>query len=55
MQDPSRLTATAAAHLIRTGRLAPTDLLEACLARIYTHLDVVIAPEILSPCKIPPA
>jgi Asp-tRNA(Asn)/Glu-tRNA(Gln) amidotransferase A subunit family amidase len=32
--DPSRLTATEAAHLIRDGRLLPTDLMESCLARI---------------------
>jgi Asp-tRNA(Asn)/Glu-tRNA(Gln) amidotransferase A subunit family amidase len=34
MDDPSRLTATEAARLIRTNRLKPADLLEACLARI---------------------
>ncbi len=34
MQDPSRLTATAAARLIREGKLRPEALMEACLARI---------------------
>jgi Asp-tRNA(Asn)/Glu-tRNA(Gln) amidotransferase A subunit family amidase len=34
MEDPSRLTATEAARLIRTNRLKPAELLEACLARI---------------------
>lgn len=34
MQDPSRLTATACARLIRSGTLKPEALLEACLARI---------------------
>jgi Asp-tRNA(Asn)/Glu-tRNA(Gln) amidotransferase A subunit family amidase len=34
MQDPSRLTATEAAQLIRDGRLRPVELMEACLARI---------------------
>jgi Asp-tRNA(Asn)/Glu-tRNA(Gln) amidotransferase A subunit family amidase len=32
--DPSRLTAPEAAHLLRDGRLLPTDLMESCLARI---------------------
>ena len=48
MQDPSRLTATEAARLIRAGRLQPADLLAACLARIsererdvraFAHID----------------
>jgi Asp-tRNA(Asn)/Glu-tRNA(Gln) amidotransferase A subunit family amidase len=34
MQEPSRLTATEAARLIRDGRLRPADLMESCLARI---------------------
>jgi len=34
MPDPSRLTATEAARLIRDRRLSPDDLMEACLARI---------------------
>jgi Asp-tRNA(Asn)/Glu-tRNA(Gln) amidotransferase A subunit family amidase len=34
MQESSMLTATEAARLIRDGRLQPTDLMEACLARI---------------------
>jgi Asp-tRNA(Asn)/Glu-tRNA(Gln) amidotransferase A subunit family amidase len=34
MQDPSRLTATEAVRLIRTNRLPPAELLDACLARI---------------------
>lgn len=32
--DPSRLTATDAARLIRDGQLRPTELMEACLERI---------------------
>ena len=31
MQDPARLTATAAARLISDGALDPIDLMEACL------------------------
>jgi Asp-tRNA(Asn)/Glu-tRNA(Gln) amidotransferase A subunit family amidase len=34
MPDPSWLTATEAARLIHDGRLQPTELMEACLARI---------------------
>jgi len=34
MPDPSRLTATEAARLIRDRRLSPEELMEACLARI---------------------
>ena len=34
MPDPSRLTATEAARLIRDSRLSPEDLMEACLAQI---------------------
>ncbi len=34
MQDPARLTATAAARLIRDGALHPADVMEACLERI---------------------
>jgi Asp-tRNA(Asn)/Glu-tRNA(Gln) amidotransferase A subunit family amidase len=34
MREPSRLTATEAARLIRDGRLKPADLMESCLARI---------------------
>jgi Asp-tRNA(Asn)/Glu-tRNA(Gln) amidotransferase A subunit family amidase len=34
MQEPSKLTATEAARLIRDGRLQPVDLMESCLARI---------------------
>ncbi|MDA8050295.1 MAG: amidase [Rhodospirillales bacterium] len=41
MSDPSRLTATAAARLIREGRLRPEALMEACLARIaFRESDV---------------
>jgi Asp-tRNA(Asn)/Glu-tRNA(Gln) amidotransferase A subunit family amidase len=34
MQEPSNLTATEAARLIREGRLRPADLMASCLARI---------------------
>jgi Asp-tRNA(Asn)/Glu-tRNA(Gln) amidotransferase A subunit family amidase len=34
MQEPSTLTATEAARLIRDGRLTPADLMASCLARI---------------------
>jgi Asp-tRNA(Asn)/Glu-tRNA(Gln) amidotransferase A subunit family amidase len=34
MEDPSRLTAAAAARLIRADRLKPAELLDACLARV---------------------
>jgi Asp-tRNA(Asn)/Glu-tRNA(Gln) amidotransferase A subunit family amidase len=34
MQEPSALTATEAARLIRDGRLAPADLMASCLTRI---------------------
>ncbi len=43
MQDPARLTATAAAGLIREGRLHPHDLMEACLARIAAREPAVRA------------
>ncbi len=52
MQDPSRLTATAAAHLIRTGRLAPTELLEACLARIGEREGDVHAFAFIDPVQV---
>src|SRR3984957_4092658 len=34
MQEPSKLTASEAARLIRGGRLHPADLMESCLARL---------------------
>ncbi len=34
MQDPARLTATEAARLIRSEKLRPIELMDACLARI---------------------
>jgi len=37
MPDPSRLTATEAARLIRDRRLSPEELMDACLARIAAH------------------
>jgi Asp-tRNA(Asn)/Glu-tRNA(Gln) amidotransferase A subunit family amidase len=43
MQEPSRLTATQAARLIRDGRLKPADLMEACLARIAEREPTVRA------------
>jgi Asp-tRNA(Asn)/Glu-tRNA(Gln) amidotransferase A subunit family amidase len=43
MSDPSRLTATAAARLIRDGRLRPAELMEACLARIAEREPVTHA------------
>ncbi|HME26756.1 MAG TPA: amidase [Acetobacteraceae bacterium] len=43
MQDPARLTATAAARLIRDGRLRPVELMEACLARIAAREPAVRA------------
>jgi len=47
--DPTRLTATQAAHLIRSGRLNPRDLLEACLARIADRDPVVRALAFIDP------
>ena len=43
MQDPTKLTATEAARLIRDGRLRPMDLMEACLARIAEREPAVRA------------
>ena len=43
MQDPARLTATAAARLIRDGALTPGELMEACLARIVEREPAVRA------------
>jgi Asp-tRNA(Asn)/Glu-tRNA(Gln) amidotransferase A subunit family amidase len=43
MQEPSTLTATEAARLIRDGRLTPVDLMESCLARIAEREDAVRA------------
>ena len=43
MQEPSRLTAIAAARLIREGRLRPDELMESCLARIDEREAVVRA------------
>jgi Asp-tRNA(Asn)/Glu-tRNA(Gln) amidotransferase A subunit family amidase len=43
MQEPSMLTATEAARLIRDGRLQPADLMEACLARIAERETAVRA------------
>jgi len=43
MNDPSRLTATVAARLIRDGKLHPIELTEACLARITEREPLVRA------------
>ena len=43
MPDPSKLTATEAARLIRDGRLRPEELMEACLARIAEREPAVRA------------
>ena len=43
MQEPSKLTATEAARLIRDGRLTPADLMESCLARIAEREPAVRA------------
>ncbi len=43
MQDPARLTATAAARLIRAGALTPGELMDACLARIVEREPAVRA------------
>ena len=43
MQEPSRLTATEAARLMRDGRLRPADLMESCLARIAEREGAVRA------------
>ncbi|MBR1216788.1 amidase [Bradyrhizobium sp. U87765 SZCCT0131] len=47
--DPTRLTATQAAHLIHSGRLNPRDLLEACLARIADRDPQVRAMAFIDP------
>jgi Asp-tRNA(Asn)/Glu-tRNA(Gln) amidotransferase A subunit family amidase len=43
MQDPSRLTATAAIRLIHGGRLSPEALMDSCLARIAARESEVRA------------
>src|ERR1700735_2832266 len=43
MQEPSKLTASEAARLIRGGRLHPADLMESCLARIAEREGAVRA------------
>ncbi|HXA23874.1 MAG TPA: amidase [Acetobacteraceae bacterium] len=43
MQEPSRLTATEAARLMRDGRLRPADLMDSCLARIAEREGAVRA------------
>jgi Asp-tRNA(Asn)/Glu-tRNA(Gln) amidotransferase A subunit family amidase len=43
MQEPSKLTATEAARMIRDGRLNPADLIESCLARIAEREGAVRA------------
>jgi Asp-tRNA(Asn)/Glu-tRNA(Gln) amidotransferase A subunit family amidase len=43
MQEPTKLTATEAARLIRADRLRPMDLMEACLARIAEREPAVQA------------
>ena len=43
MQEPTKLTATEAARLIRDGRLRPVELMEACLARIAEREPAVRA------------
>lgn len=49
MQDPSRLTATEAAALIRSGKLRPEALMEASLARIADREPTVHAFAFLDP------
>jgi Asp-tRNA(Asn)/Glu-tRNA(Gln) amidotransferase A subunit family amidase len=49
MNDPSRLTATEAARLIRDGKLHPIELTEACLARIAEREPAVRAFAYLDP------
>src|SRR5271166_3368436 len=51
MQDPARLTATAATRLIRAGRLRPETLMESCLARIATREPEVRAFAHLDPAQ----
>ncbi len=43
MREPTKLTATEAARLIRAGRLRPIELMEACLARIAEREPAVRA------------
>jgi Asp-tRNA(Asn)/Glu-tRNA(Gln) amidotransferase A subunit family amidase len=43
MLEPTKLTATKAARLIRAGRLRPMELMEACLARIAEREPAVRA------------
>jgi Asp-tRNA(Asn)/Glu-tRNA(Gln) amidotransferase A subunit family amidase len=61
MSDPALLTATEAARRIAAGRLAPRDLLEACLARVaadegriraFSHFDAA-APRAAIPAAGP--
>jgi Asp-tRNA(Asn)/Glu-tRNA(Gln) amidotransferase A subunit family amidase len=49
MQEPSKLTATEAARLIRDGRLRPADLMDSCLARIAEREGAVRAFAWLDP------
>jgi Asp-tRNA(Asn)/Glu-tRNA(Gln) amidotransferase A subunit family amidase len=49
MSDPSRLSATEAAHAIAAGRLRPEALMEACLDRIAAREPVVRAFATLDP------
>lgn len=49
MEDPSRLTATAAARLIRARQLKPAELLDACLARVAERESDVQAFAFIDP------
>ncbi len=49
VSDPARLGARAARDAIRAGRLAPGELLEACLSRIAARDDTVRAWHFLDP------
>lgn len=51
MTDPAALTATEAAHAIRSGALAPAALMEACLDRLAAREGVVQAMAYADPAQ----
>src|SRR4051794_41928654 len=52
MGDPADLMAVAAARAIEAGRLAPAELLDACLARVEARESVVRAMASVDPAQV---